>query len=109
MSASRPLLAAYDYVVLGAGSGGCVVTRRLVERTSARVLLIEAGEPTFGVEDIEDPARWVPLAKTKWDWGYDYTPTERVLNRVIPIPRGGGLAAPARSMRPCGIAAPSGL
>lgn len=91
MSASRPLLPAYDYLVLGAGSGGCVVARRLVERTSARVLLIEAGDSTFGVEEIQDPARWVPLAKTKWDWGYDYTPTERVLGRTIPIPRGRGL------------------
>ncbi len=81
----------YDYIVLGAGSGGCVVTRRLVERTSAQVLLIEAGEPSFGAPEIEDPARWVPLAKTKWDWGYDYAPTPRVGDRVIPIPRGRGL------------------
>ena len=77
--------------MLGAGSGGCVVARRLVERSSASVLLIEAGEATFGVEEIEDPARWVQLTKTQWDWGYDYTPTERVLDRLIPIPRGRGL------------------
>jgi choline dehydrogenase len=86
-----PLTAAYDYIVLGAGSGGSVVTRRLVERTSARVLLIEAGAPTFGVAEIEDPTRWVALAKSRWDWGYDYAPTPRVAGRVIPIPRGKGL------------------
>jgi choline dehydrogenase len=86
-----PLAPAYDYIVLGAGSGGSVVTRRLVERTSARVLLIEAGAPTFGVPEIEDPTRWVPLAKTRWDWGYDYAPTPQVDGRVIPIPRGKGL------------------
>lgn len=76
-----------DYIVIGSGSGGAAVTRRLVD-AGAEVALIEAGPPGFGVPEIEDPIRWVPLAKTRWDWGHDYAPTPRVLDRVIPIPRG---------------------
>ena len=36
---------AFDYIVVGGGSAGCVVTNRLVDRQGARVLLLEAGWP----------------------------------------------------------------
>lgn len=83
----RALKAGYDYVVIGSGSGGCAVTRRLVD-AGADVLLIEAGPPGIGVDAIDDPAKWVPLGRSSYDWGYDYTPTPRVNGRTIGIPRG---------------------
>jgi choline dehydrogenase-like flavoprotein len=43
----RPLKSAYDYIVVGAGSAGAAVTRRLVD-AGADVLLIEAGPPGIG-------------------------------------------------------------
>jgi choline dehydrogenase len=85
---SRPLKAAYDYIVVGSGSGGSVMARRLTERTDATVLLIEAGEAGFDAPEIEDPTRWVPLAGSRWDWGYSYAPTRAVNGRTIGIPRG---------------------
>ncbi|MCD2172444.1 GMC family oxidoreductase [Rhizobium sp. C4] len=85
---ARPLEKAYDYIVVGAGSGGLPVVRRLIERTDATVLLIEAGETGFGVPEIEDPAAWVPLGRSRFDWGYDYTPSPLVNGRTIGIPRG---------------------
>jgi choline dehydrogenase len=92
----RPLQRAYDVIVIGSGSGGSPVVRRLIEGTDATVLLIEAGEPGLGVPGIDDPREWVPLGRGRWDWGYDYAPTPRINNRTIGIPRGkvlGGCSA----------------
>jgi choline dehydrogenase len=85
---ARPLQPAYDYIVVGAGSGGLPVVRRLIERTDATVLLIEAGDPGLGVAEIDDPREWVPLGRSQFDWGYDYAPSPLVNNRTIGIPRG---------------------
>ncbi|HEX7790232.1 MAG TPA: GMC family oxidoreductase N-terminal domain-containing protein [Afipia sp.] len=84
---NRPLKSAYDYIVVGAGSGGAAVTRRLVD-AGAEVLLIEAGPPGIGVVEIDDPAKWMSLARSAYDWGYDYAPTQHVAGRTIGIPRG---------------------
>jgi choline dehydrogenase len=84
----RPLAKSYDYIVVGSGSGGCPVVRRLIDGSDASVLLIEAGPTSFGVAEIEDPTAWVGLGRSAYDWGYDYAPTPRVNNRVIGIPRG---------------------
>jgi choline dehydrogenase len=84
---ARPRKAAYDFIVLGAGSGGAAVTRRLVD-AGADVLLIEAGPPGIGIAEIDDPSRWVSLGRSAYDWGYDYTPTPHIDGRTIGIPRG---------------------
>ncbi|MCM2476318.1 glucose-methanol-choline oxidoreductase [Rhizobium sp. CG5] len=84
----RPLQKAYDYIVIGGGSGGCAVARRLIDGSDATVLLIEAGGPGIGIAEIDDPRQWVPLAKSAYDWGYDYAPSPLTNNRTIGIPRG---------------------
>lgn len=76
-----------DFVVIGSGSGGAAVTRRLVD-AGAEVCLIEAGPAGWDVPELADPSAWVGLAKGRYDWGHDYAPTPAVLDRVIPIPRG---------------------
>lgn len=76
-----------DYVIIGSGSGGAAVTRRLVD-AGAEVCLIEAGPAGWDVAELADPTAWVGLARGRHDWGHDYTPTPAVLGRVIPIPRG---------------------
>jgi choline dehydrogenase len=88
VEAQAPLAREYDYIIVGGGSGGCVVARRLAERSDARVLLIEAGPSDLGIAAIDDAARWTALLRGPYDWGYDYAPTERVNGRVIGIPRG---------------------
>lgn len=82
------LARAYDYVVIGAGSGGCVVAARLAESGEASVLLVEAGPPDTTVPAIADPGAWVGLLGGPCDWGYAYAPGPHIDGRVIPIPRG---------------------
>lgn len=80
----------FDYIVIGSGTGGSAVARRLHD-AGATVAVIEAGKSTLGVPEIEDPSQWFGLQSGAWDWGHHYAPTERILNRDIPIPRGKGL------------------
>jgi choline dehydrogenase len=84
----RPLLKAYDVIIIGSGSGGAPVARRLIDKTDATVLLIEAGSAEFDAPEISDPTQWVPLGRSRHDWLYDYAPTDRVAGRTIGIPRG---------------------
>lgn len=78
---------AADFIVVGAGSAGCAVARRLVE-AGAEVMLVEAGGDGRGDPALTDPVRWIGLAGGPFDWGLAYAPHPATLNRVIPIPRG---------------------
>src|SRR4051794_15309277 len=77
----------YDYVIVGAGSAGCVLAARLSEDPGARVLLLEAGGEAWGIATIADPRVWPANAKTDVDWGYD-TEMEPGLGRSIVFERG---------------------
>ena len=59
----------YDYVIVGAGSAGCVLAARLSEDPDVSVLLIEAGPPD-DKENIHVPAAFGSLFKTDVDWDY---------------------------------------
>jgi choline dehydrogenase len=63
----KALASNYDYVIVGAGSAGCVVARRLVDGTDATVLLLEAGGPGEG-PSLSDPPRWVEAGNPGWDF-----------------------------------------
>lgn len=77
----------YDYIIIGAGSAGCVVAHRLSENPNARVLLLEAGGPDTKPE-IHDPRKWPTLQGTEIDWGYKTIPQAHTAGRVHNWPRG---------------------
>ncbi len=78
----------FDYIIVGAGSAGCVLANRLTEDPATRVLLLEAG----GADN--DPLIRIPLGlgklheHRKHDWGFDSEPEPRLENRVIEAMRG---------------------
>jgi choline dehydrogenase len=77
----------FDYVVIGAGSAGCVLASRLTENPSARVLLLEAGPPD-DADEIRIPAALNLLFQSAYDWDYHTVPQERAAGRSIYLPRG---------------------
>jgi choline dehydrogenase len=77
----------YDYIVIGAGSAGCVVANRLTENPDTTVLLLEAGNPDTKPE-IQTPLECTHLLGTEVDWGYFSEPEPYLNNRQIFCPRG---------------------
>jgi choline dehydrogenase-like flavoprotein len=75
-----------DVVVVGSGSAGAVIARRLVD-AGASVLLLEAGLPDDNAA-IHDPARLFELWDSEQDWGYRTVPQAGCAGRGLHWPRG---------------------
>ena len=78
---------AFDYIVVGGGSTGCVVANRLSEDPSISVLLLEAGDKDTN-PDIHDPAKVFGLWGSDLDWGYFSVEEPGLNNRKIMCNRG---------------------
>jgi choline dehydrogenase len=80
----RPIV---DYIIVGAGSAGCVLANRLSENPDCRVLLLEAG----GEDDaaaIRTPALFSQLQDSPYDWSDRTLPQPQMQGRRIYIPQG---------------------
>jgi choline dehydrogenase len=77
----------YDYIIVGAGSAGCVLAARLSADPGVSVLLLEAG-PVDDAAEIHAPAAMSRLFQSAYDWNYRTVPQHRAAGRSIYWPRG---------------------
>ncbi|SHO61870.1 choline dehydrogenase [Algoriphagus zhangzhouensis] len=80
----------YDYIIVGGGSAGAVLTNRLSENSANQVLVLEAGRPDYKWDfRIHMPAALTYLLTgTNYNWGYSSDPEPHMNNRRIAQPRG---------------------
>ena len=81
----------YDYIIVGAGSAGCVLANRLSEDKSNRVLLVEAGGSDQHIFVQMPTALSFPMNMKRFNWYFDSEIEPHVNNRVMHCPRGKGL------------------
>ncbi|HEV2488266.1 MAG TPA: choline dehydrogenase [Candidatus Acidoferrales bacterium] len=77
----------YDYIIVGAGTAGCVLAARLSEDRHARVLLLEAGG-AGKKKEIRIPLAFSKLFRSEIDWNYSTEPEPHLANRRLYWPRG---------------------
>jgi len=81
-------MAEFDYIIIGAGSAGCVLANRLTEDAGCKVLLLEAGPPDKSMW-IKIPAGFTKLLNNPaLNWNFESEPEPTMAGRRIPIPRG---------------------
>ena len=81
----------FDYIIVGAGSAGCVLANRLTEDRRTTVLLVEAGGSDSSIFVKMPTALSIPLSMKRFNWGYRSAPEPGLGGRRMDCPRGLGL------------------
>ena len=87
MSATSPAQE-FDYVIVGAGSAGCVLANRLSEDSKTRVLLLEWGGTDSSIFIQMPTALSLPMNMDEYDWGFSSEPEPHLGHRRLHCPRG---------------------
>ena len=78
----------YDYIIVGAGSAGCVLANRLSEDTNNKVLLLETGKSDKSIFIKMPTALSIPMNTDKYAWQFHTQPEPYLDNREMHCPRG---------------------
>ena len=78
----------FDYIIVGAGSAGCVLANRLTEDSNNSVLLIETGGSDKSIFIQMPTALSIPMNTKKYAWQFETQPEPFLNNRLIHCPRG---------------------
>ena len=90
----------YDYIIIGAGSAGCVLAYRLSEDPKLRILVLEAGGDDRAVIVDMPSALTIPMNTKRFNWGMETEPEPGLDGRRVNLPRGRGLGAPVHPVGP---------
>ena len=77
-----------DFIIIGAGSAGCVVSNRLSEDKNSKILLLENGGSDKSPLIQMPAALSYPMNMKKYDWGFMSDPEPKLNNRRLATPRG---------------------
>jgi choline dehydrogenase len=88
MNAEPQSIGDFDYIIVGAGSAGCVLANRLSADPSAKVLLLEAGGKDNNIWVKVPLGLFYLIGNPRADWCYETEPEPACNGRRIPVPRG---------------------
>ena len=88
MSVASNSIEDYDYIIVGAGSAGCVLANRLSADPATKVLLLEAGGKDNNIWIKVPLGLFYVIGNPRTDWCYETEPEPTCNGRRIPIPRG---------------------
>ncbi len=78
----------YDYIIVGAGSAGCVLANRLTEDSNVSVLLLETGGSDKSIFIQMPTALSIPMNTKKYAWQLESQPEPYLNDRKMHCPRG---------------------